>query len=260
MMLSWPMIAFGWVTNMLQRGMASWKRMLEVLDVEPAVKDQVRLRRTARLPTRRRRTWDPALAGLLKSRGDRVPRLTFAYNGTTVLDRMSARIAAGQTVALVGVTGSGKSTLISLLARLHEPPRGTVFLDGVDVRDIPLSVLRGAIGFVPQEPFLFSDTIADNIAFGLDAREGARRARRKGGTGGQACSAVGGTAKKRWAAAMTCARGASRMPPRRPARQGCRRLSQRLRNDRSASAASRCRAARSSAPRSPAPSPSIRAS
>jgi len=86
-----------------------------------------------------------------------------------VLNRVSARIEAGQTVALVGVTGSGKSTLISLIPRLHDAPAGTVFVDGIDVRDIPLGVLRGAIGFVPQEPFLFSDTIADNVAFGLDA-------------------------------------------------------------------------------------------
>jgi len=84
---------------------------------------------------------------------------------------VSARIEAGQTAALVGVTGSGKSTLINLLARLHDPPPGTVFIDGVDVREIPLGVLRGAIGFVPQEPFLFSDTVADNVAFGLDAIE-----------------------------------------------------------------------------------------
>ena len=88
------------------------------------------------------------------------------YGGTPVLNHVSARIEAGQTVALVGLTGSGKSTLISLLARLHEPPPGTVFVDGVDVRDIPLEVLRGAMGFVPQEPFLFSDTIEDNVAFG----------------------------------------------------------------------------------------------
>jgi ATP-binding cassette subfamily B protein len=95
--------------------------------------------------------------------------LTFSYGETRVLQHVSARIAAGQTVAIVGPTGSGKSTLISLLARLHDPPPGTVFLDGVDVRLIPLARLRGAIGFVPQEPFLFSDTIADNVAFGLDA-------------------------------------------------------------------------------------------
>jgi ATP-binding cassette, subfamily B, multidrug efflux pump len=87
-----------------------------------------------------------------------------------VLTHVSATIEAGQTVALVGVTGSGKSTLISLLARLYDPPPGTVFIDGVDVREIQLATLRGAIGFVPQEPFLFSDTLADNVAFGLDAQ------------------------------------------------------------------------------------------
>jgi len=156
-MLAWPMIAFGWVTNMLQRGMASWKRMLEVLDTAPAVTDA-------------KKEWDSR--PLSRIRGEIEFRdLVFSYNGTPILDHVSARIEAGQTVALVGVTGSGKSTLISLLARLHDPPRGTVFIDGVDVRAMPLAVLRGAIGFVPQEPFLFSDTIADNVAFGLDARE-----------------------------------------------------------------------------------------
>jgi ATP-binding cassette subfamily B multidrug efflux pump len=96
--------------------------------------------------------------------------LTFAYGETPVLSHVSARVDAGQTVALVGPTGSGKSTLISLLARLHDPPPGTVFVDGVDVREIPLVELRGSIGFVPQEPFLFSDTLADNVAFGLDSQ------------------------------------------------------------------------------------------
>jgi ATP-binding cassette subfamily B protein len=100
--------------------------------------------------------------------------LVFRYGDTLVLNHVSARIEAGQTVALVGVTGSGKSTLISLLARLHDPPSGSVFVDGVDVLDIPLNVLRGAIGFVPQEPFLFSDKLADNVAFGLDAVVDAR--------------------------------------------------------------------------------------
>jgi len=168
-MLSWPMIAFGWVTNMLQRGMASWKRMLEVLEVEPAISDAVRLKAdttyvadTAYVASGFRRTSD--VRGAIEFRD-----LTFAYGDALVLDRVSAKIDAGQTAALVGVTGSGKSTLISLLARLHDPPAGTVFLDGVDVREIPLAVLRGAIGVVPQEPFLFSDTLADNVAFGLDA-------------------------------------------------------------------------------------------
>lgn len=100
--------------------------------------------------------------------------LVFSYDGKRVLDHVSLRIEPGQTVALVGLTGSGKSTLISLLARLHDPPAGCVFVDGTDVRDIPLSVLRGAIGFVPQEPFLFSDTLANNVAFGLDAIAGQR--------------------------------------------------------------------------------------
>jgi ATP-binding cassette, subfamily B, multidrug efflux pump len=153
-MLSWPMIAFGWVTNMLQRGMASWKRMLEVMDAVPDISDTHVTARGRSVP----------LTGAIEIR-----HLTFTYPGAEhpVLDDVSIRIESGQTVAFVGATGSGKSTLISLLPRLHEPPRGTVFMDGVDVLEIPLDRLRGAIGFVPQEPFLFSDTVAENIGFGV---------------------------------------------------------------------------------------------
>ncbi len=153
-MLSWPMIAFGWVTNMLQRGMASWKRMLEVLDAVPSISDQ------HVTPAGR----SVEIAGAIEVRD-----LVFTYPGSDlpVLNHVSLTIERGQTVAFVGATGSGKSTLISLLPRLHEPPAGTIFLDGTDVREISLSALRGAIGFVPQEPFLFSDTIAENIAFGV---------------------------------------------------------------------------------------------
>jgi ATP-binding cassette subfamily B multidrug efflux pump len=152
-MLTWPMIAFGWVTNMLQRGTASWARMLNIMDTVPAI--------TA-----------PAVVGALTDvsqvRGAiDVRGLTFAYGDTAVLRDISLCVAPGETLALVGPTGSGKSTLINLLPRLFDPPPGTVFIDGVDVRDIPLPVLRGAIGFVPQEPFLFSDTIAENVAFGV---------------------------------------------------------------------------------------------
>jgi ATP-binding cassette subfamily B protein len=158
MMLSWPMIAFGWVTNILQRGMASWKRMLDVLDAPPEVDD--------RDVTEAGRRAD--IRGSIEIR-----RLTFAYPGAShpALEDVSLRIEAGETAAFIGATGSGKSTLIGLLPRLHNPPPGTVFVDGIDVRQIPLAAIRGAIGFVPQEPFLFSDTIAENIAFGVSAEQ-----------------------------------------------------------------------------------------
>jgi ATP-binding cassette, subfamily B, multidrug efflux pump len=149
-MLSWPMIAFGWVTNMLQRGLASWKRMLDILDREPAIADAPGVRAPG----------EP-IRGHIELRN-----VTFAYNGRPVLDGVSAVIEPGQTVALVGATGSGKSTLISLLARLQDPPPGTVLIDGRDVRELPLETVRRAIGFVPQEPFLFSDSLGDNVAFG----------------------------------------------------------------------------------------------
>jgi ATP-binding cassette subfamily B protein len=158
-MLSWPMIAFGWVTNILQRGMASWKRMLEVLDAAPEIDDR-----------------DVTAAGrsLTIAGAIDVRHLTFAYDQShrPVLDDVSLQVGAGQTAAFIGATGSGKSTLISLFARLHNPPPGTIFIDGVDVREIPLAALRAAIGYVPQEPFLFSDTVAENIAFGVDHARG----------------------------------------------------------------------------------------
>ncbi len=152
-MLAWPMIAFGWVTNILQRGMASWKRMLDVMEAVPGITD-------AEVTERGRAV---RITGRIDIRG-----LTFVYPGTNrpVLSDVSLEIEGGTTVAFVGATGSGKSTLISLLPRLYDPPTGTVFLDGVDVREIPLETLRRAIGFVPQEPFLFSATIAENIRFG----------------------------------------------------------------------------------------------
>ena len=178
-MLSWPMIAFGWVTNMAQRGMASWKRMLEVMETEPAIRDAV----SGSVPISIASADEPVSTSSALSRSPvevhgriEFRDLTFSYGDKRVLNGVSATVPAGSTVALVGPTGSGKSTLIGLIARLHEPPRGTVLVDGIDVRDLPLAVLRGAIGFVPQEPFLFSDTLADNIAFGLDALDGRAKA------------------------------------------------------------------------------------
>ncbi len=148
--LAWPMIAFGWVTNLLERGLASWKRMLRVMETVPAIRDE-----DQGLGIR-------DIAGSIEFR-----HLTFRYGERDVLTDVSFKVKAGETVAIVGGTGSGKSTLVHLLPRMQDPPRGAVFIDGRDVRDIPLSDLRGAIGFVPQEPFLFSETLAQNVAFGV---------------------------------------------------------------------------------------------
>ena len=156
MMLAWPMIAFGWVTNLVQRGTASWKRMLEILDAEPGVSDAHA---------------DAAfqVVGRIEFR-----HLTFAYGDHVVLHDVSATIPAGTTTAIVGTTGSGKSTLLNLLVRLREPPPGTVLIDDVDVRRIPLDRLRAAVGFVPQEVFLFSASVAENIALGARGDQGRR--------------------------------------------------------------------------------------
>ena len=157
-MLGWPMIAFGWVSNLLQRGMASWKRLLEVLDAEPLISDAEANEAIQ------------SIDGAIEFRN-----LTFSFGDAVVLHGISFRVPRGTTTAIVGGTGSGKSTLLNLLPRLHEPPAGTVFIDGVDVRHIPLHVLRGAIGFVNQEPFLFSTTLAENIAFGVRGDRGQDR-------------------------------------------------------------------------------------
>jgi len=161
-MLAWPMIAFGWVTNLLQRGRASWGRMLEVMDTPAAIADS---------DLTRLEVGPNDIKGSIDLR-----HLTFAYDGRPVLSDVTLSIPAGQTVAIVGRTGSGKSTLLSLLARLHEPPPHTVFIDGTDVRELPLATLRGAIGFVPQEPFLFSETVGANVAFGSPGAEAAHPA------------------------------------------------------------------------------------
>jgi len=151
-MLHWPMIALGWVVNIFERGEASMGRLAEVLASVPAIDDQ------GATPV-------PAIRGDLEIRD-----LTFGYDPERpVLHHLSLKAPAGSTVAILGATGSGKSTLASLLPRLYDPPPGTVFVDGVDVRRIPLPDLRAAIGFVPQETFLFSATVRENVAFGLAA-------------------------------------------------------------------------------------------
>ncbi|HEU4595420.1 MAG TPA: ABC transporter ATP-binding protein [Pyrinomonadaceae bacterium] len=156
MRLIWPLIALGYVANLYQRGKASLKRMNAVFAVEPAIADRPGVRE------------QPEVRGRIEFRG-----LTFAYNehSPPVLRDINLTIEAGQTVAFVGRTGSGKSTLMNLIPRVMEAPPGTVFVDGVDVRDYPLAQLRSAIGYVPQETFLFSETLAENIAFGVERSE-----------------------------------------------------------------------------------------
>ena len=151
--LIWPLIALGYVVNLYQRGTASLKRINATMAIEPEITDQ-----SAALAL-------PPINGQIEFR-----HLTFRYNEHTepVLEDIDLTIAAGQTVALVGRTGSGKSTLANLIPRLLDAPPDTVFIDGVSVRDYPLAQLRAAIGYVPQETFLFSDTLAENIAFGVE--------------------------------------------------------------------------------------------
>ncbi len=157
MMLSWPMIALGWTTNLIQQGLASMRRMDDIFNTRPAIADPPEL--VAR----------NHLRGEIEFRG-----VSFAYDGVPVLREINLRIPAGATVAIVGPTGSGKTTLISLIPRLFDPTGGAILIDGVDSRTLPLATLRGGIGLVPQEPFLFSDTLEENLALGVEAGDGHR--------------------------------------------------------------------------------------
>jgi len=150
-MLIWPMVAVGWVVNLIERGTASLLRIQEIFGEEPAIRDPERpLRLTG--PVRGEITFEDV-------------HLRFA--SAHVLRGVNLRIPAGATVAIVGRTGSGKSSLVRLIPRLMDPVSGLVLIDGNDARDFPLAELRRQIGFVPQETFLFSATLADNIAFGV---------------------------------------------------------------------------------------------
>lgn len=149
-LLFWPLIALGWIAGMYHRAAAAMRRIDEVFNTQPEIQDH--------------ETGDSlAIGGEIEFRN-----LTFAYNGKPALESISLRIGKGQTLGIVGKTGAGKTTLVSLLPRLFEPPAGTLFLDGLDVRDLPLDRLRRSIGFVPQDNFLFSDSIRENIGFGLE--------------------------------------------------------------------------------------------
>ena len=157
MMLSWPMIALGWTVTLIQQGLASMRRLDEIFNTRPAITDP------------------PAAVARERLRGEiEFRNVSFAYDGIPVLRDISLKIPAGVTVAIVGPTGSGKTTLISLLPRLFDPTGGTVLIDGIDIRLLSLATLRGGIGLVPQEPFLFSDTLEENLALGVEAGNGHR--------------------------------------------------------------------------------------
>ncbi|MBS1856091.1 MAG: ABC transporter ATP-binding protein [Acidobacteria bacterium] len=150
-MLVWPMIAFGWVVNLTQRGSASLRRINEIFAERPSI------------------AAPPNAISLPEARGEIEFRgVTVDYGNGAALDSIDLRVPAGMTLAVVGRTGSGKSTLVNLVPRLLDPTAGAVLLDGIDIRRLDPAQLRRHIGFVPQETFLFSATIAENIAFGVD--------------------------------------------------------------------------------------------
>jgi ATP-binding cassette subfamily B protein len=153
-MLVWPMIALGWAVNLVQRGAASMARINQLFAEPPAI-------------------GSPATpAALPPARGGRTVEFDgvwFRYPGVErgwVLENVSFRVEAGRSLAIVGPTGSGKSTLVDLIVRAHDPTRGAVRLDGVDIRQLDLATLRQAVGFVPQETFLFGETLRENVLLG----------------------------------------------------------------------------------------------
>jgi ATP-binding cassette subfamily B protein len=150
--LIWPLIALGYVVNLYQRGTASLKRLNAIFRIKPAIADAPAV------------VEQPPIKGAIEFRN-----LTFRYNSNDepVLKNINLKIPAGQTVAFVGRTGSGKSTIANLIPRLLDAPEGTVFIDGIEIHQYPLAQLRSSIGYVPQETFLFSDSVKENIAFGV---------------------------------------------------------------------------------------------
>ena len=152
--LTWPMIALGWVVNLVERGRASMQRLNYILDTRPEVKDDSDLLQ------------DVEIEGAIEFRG-----LNFSYNGMPTLSDISLLIPKGRTVAIVGATGAGKSTLVQLIPRLYNAPPNSLFIDGIPIERIPLSTLRSAIGFIPQDTFLFGETIRENIGFGVESAD-----------------------------------------------------------------------------------------
>jgi len=150
-LLAWPMIALGWVSNLFQQGWASLQRLQELWDAKPDIFDPA----------------DPAAHAI---RGDvEFRNVSFAYGPTEVLHDVSFTVPAGGSLAIVGHTGAGKSSLVNLIPRLFDATSGDVLIDGIDVKRYPLAALRRAVGYVPQETFLFSVPLRENVSFGLEA-------------------------------------------------------------------------------------------
>lgn len=154
--LQWPMLALGWTVNQFQRGLASWARIQTILQSEPSIQDA------------------PNAAGVSDLNGDiDLSGISLNLGGRTLLDDIHLHIPAGQRIGLTGPTGSGKTMLVSLLVRLLDPTTGRIRIGGRDVRELSLSDLRRHIAMAPQEPFLFSDTLANNLALGLQPADDA---------------------------------------------------------------------------------------
>ena len=149
MMLVWPMMAFGWCVNIYSQGLASLNRFEEIMHEEIEIFDDP----------------DVRLNTVIRG-GFEIKNLTFDYEGTPALSEVDLKVEAGSTLGIVGRTGSGKTTLVNLLLRLYNPPEASIFLDGQDIMTMPLKDLRQTFGYVPQDNFLFSDTIHNNIGFG----------------------------------------------------------------------------------------------
>ena len=170
--LSWPMIALGWVVNLYQRGTASLKRLDHILSEQPDIADASEPASISAvsvpIPSNGKGAAERSAVSNKSGAAIEFRNLSFTYNGKPVLRNINLSIPAGSTLAIVGPTGSGKSTLANLVPRLYDAPPDSLYFDGIEIRRLPLEALRRAIGFVPQETFLFSETLRENIAFGVD--------------------------------------------------------------------------------------------
>lgn len=150
--IQWPMVALGWIASVVQRGRTSWGRLREILDEVPEIRDH-----------------EQTDFSLQRIKGAiEFQQVTLRFGEFTALDNVSFKLRAGESIGITGRTGAGKTLLMNLIARLIEPTSGRILIDGIDIKRYPLAVLRHSIGMVPQEPFLFSDSIAENIAYGVE--------------------------------------------------------------------------------------------